>query len=81
MDVVKKGMGHGDLSIEAYTQVWEECLAQVLFLPNQNKYTRANLVSKKDRIDSLDKRLEVRFINNFYDNKLFVCSSLLVFIW
>ncbi|KAG8196130.1 hypothetical protein JTE90_007866 [Oedothorax gibbosus] len=58
MEVVKKGMGHGDLSIEAYTQVWEECLAQVLFLPNQNKYTRANLVSKKDRIDSLDKRLE-----------------------
>uniref|UniRef100_A0A2L2Y4S8 Cell division cycle 5-like protein n=1 Tax=Parasteatoda tepidariorum TaxID=114398 RepID=A0A2L2Y4S8_PARTP len=58
MDVVKKGMGHGDLSLEAYTQVWEECLAQVLFLPNQNRYTRANLASKKDRIESLDKRLE-----------------------
>ena len=29
MQVVKKGMGHGDLSLEAYTQVWEECLAQV----------------------------------------------------
>ncbi|XP_054720958.1 cell division cycle 5-like protein [Uloborus diversus] len=58
MEVVKKGMGHGDLSIEAYTQVWEECLAQVLFLPGQNRYTRANLASKKDRIESLDKRLE-----------------------
>lgn len=58
MDVVKKGMGHGDLSLEAYTQVWEECLAQVLFLPSQNRYTRANIVSKKDRIESLDKRLE-----------------------
>lgn len=58
MEVVKQGMGHGDLSLEAYTQVWEECLAQVLFLPSQNRYTRANLASKKDRIESLDKRLE-----------------------
>lgn len=62
MEVVKKGMGHGELSLEAYTQVWEECLAQVLFLPSQNRYTRANIVSKKDRIESLDKRLEVCFI-------------------
>uniref|UniRef100_A0A1E1XSG6 Putative mrna splicing protein cdc5 myb superfamily n=1 Tax=Amblyomma sculptum TaxID=1581419 RepID=A0A1E1XSG6_AMBSC len=58
MEVVKKGMGHGDLSLEAYCQVWDECLAQVLFLPAQNRYTRANLASKKDRIESLDKRLE-----------------------
>lgn len=49
MEVVKKGMNHGDLPMEAYTQVWEECLGQVLFLPNQNRYTRANLASKKDR--------------------------------
>lgn len=58
MDVVKQGMNHGDLSLESYTQVWEECLAQVLFLPAQNRYTRANLASKKDRIESLEKRLE-----------------------
>lgn len=29
MEVVKAGMGHGELSMDAYTQVWEECLAQV----------------------------------------------------
>lgn len=29
MEVVKTGMGHGDLSMEAYSQVWEECYAQV----------------------------------------------------
>lgn len=29
MEVVKAGMGHGDLSMEAYTQVWEECYGQV----------------------------------------------------
>jgi len=58
MQVVKEGMGHGDLSHEAYTQVWEECYNQVLFLPSQNRYTRANLASKKERIENLDKRLE-----------------------
>ena len=58
MEVVKQGMSHGDLSLDAYTQVWEECLAQVLYLPSQNRYTRANLANKKDRIESMEKRLE-----------------------
>lgn len=58
MGVVKVGMNHGDLSLESYSQVWEECYSQVLYLPSQNRYTRANLASKKDRIESLDKRLE-----------------------
>ena len=60
MELVKQRMGHGDLSLESYTQVWEECYAQVLYMPSQNRYTRANLASKKDRIESLEKRLEVR---------------------
>lgn len=58
MQIVKLGMAHGDLSLESYTQVWEECLSQVLYLPSQNRYTRANLASKKDRIESAEKRLE-----------------------
>merc|ERR1719244_1517192 len=58
MEVVKTGMQHGDLSLDAYTQVWEECLSQVLYLPSQNRYTRANLANKKDRIESMEKRLE-----------------------
>merc|ERR1719225_2404845 len=58
MEGVAGGMQHGDLSLEAYTQVWEECLAQVLYLPGQQRYTRASLASKKDRIESLEKRLE-----------------------
>jgi len=58
MASVQKGMQHGDLSLDAYTQVWEECLAQVLYLPTQQRYTRANLASKKDRIESMEKRLE-----------------------
>lgn len=59
MEAVKQGMGHGDLSIDAYNQVWEEYYSQVLYLPGQSRYIRANLASKKDRIESLEKRLEV----------------------
>ncbi|KAJ8341748.1 hypothetical protein SKAU_G00340390 [Synaphobranchus kaupii] len=59
MEVVKHGMSHGDLSMEAYSQVWEECYSQVLYLAGQSRYTRANLASKKDRIESLEKKLEV----------------------
>ncbi|XP_074093173.1 cell division cycle 5-like protein isoform X2 [Macrotis lagotis] len=59
MEVVKQGMSHGELSNEAYNQVWEECYSQVLYLPGQSRYTRANLASKKDRIESLEKRLEI----------------------
>lgn len=33
MEVVKAGMGHGDLSMEAYSQVWEECYGQVSIPP------------------------------------------------
>nr|SVE79992.1 EOG090X02CC [Daphnia magna]SVE80619.1 EOG090X02CC [Daphnia magna]SVE81189.1 EOG090X02CC [Daphnia magna]SVE82387.1 EOG090X02CC [Daphnia magna] len=58
MEKVKAGMGHGDLTMEAYTQVWEECLSQVLFVPSQNRYTRASLASKKDRLESASRHLE-----------------------
>lgn len=58
MQVVKEGMNHGDLSLESFSHVWDECYAQVLFLPAQNRYIRASLANKKDRIGSLDKRLE-----------------------
>lgn len=59
IQVVKSGMAHPDLSVENYSQVWQECLSQVLFLPSQNRYTRANLASKKDRFESAEKRLEL----------------------
>ena len=58
MDKVKVAMGHGDLTHDAYTQVWDECLSQVLFVPSQNRYTRASLASKKDRLECMERRLE-----------------------
>lgn len=77
--MVKQGMGHGELSSEAYNQVWEECYSQVLYLPGQSRYTRANLASKKDRIESLEKRLEVSV--TFFLLALFcTCFSILILI-
>uniref|UniRef100_A0A183ATT9 Myb_Cef domain-containing protein n=1 Tax=Echinostoma caproni TaxID=27848 RepID=A0A183ATT9_9TREM len=58
MAVVRAGMNHGELSAEAYAKVWHECLSQVLYLPAHRRYTRANLVSKRDRIESHEKRLD-----------------------
>nr|KAG5698258.1 hypothetical protein BaRGS_024065 [Batillaria attramentaria] len=60
MQVVKEGMGHGELSTDSFSQVWKECYTQLLFLPAQNRYNRASLASKKNRIQSLEKRLESR---------------------
>ena len=59
MEVVKKAMAHGDLQLEVYAKVWEECYGQLLFLPNQQRYTRSALASKKDRVESVEKHLEI----------------------
>ena len=58
MSNAKRNMGHGELPYSAYVQVWEECLAQILYLPSQNRYTRASLASKKDRLDAAEKLFE-----------------------
>ncbi|XP_006882194.1 PREDICTED: cell division cycle 5-like protein [Elephantulus edwardii] len=42
-----------------YEKFSKEELKKVLYLPGQSRYTRANLASKKDRIESLEKRLEI----------------------
>ena len=51
-------MGHGEVSEEAYGRVWEECLAQVLYLPQHRRFTRANLAPKAERLAAAEKRLE-----------------------
>ncbi len=59
-------MGHGELTDDAYVQVWEECYAQVLYIPNSNRFTRASVTSRKDKIESYEKKLEV---NRFHMSK------------
>ena len=64
--VVKRAMGHGELTSDAFAQVWEECYSQVLYIPNSNRFTRASVTSRKDKIESYEKKLEV---NRFHMSK------------
>ena len=41
--MVKAGMGHKELSGSEYSSIWEECYREVLYVPSQNRYTRASL--------------------------------------
>jgi len=59
MNLVKKTMGHGEINVDVYSKVWDECYSQVLFLPSKNRFTRANAASKKDRIESAEQKLEL----------------------
>ena len=43
MQVVKGGMGHKELSESEYNAIWEECYKEVLYIPSQNRYTRASM--------------------------------------
>lgn len=47
MDVVKHGMAHGELSLESYSQVWEECLAQVLYTVTKTMCLLINYILAK----------------------------------
>ena len=58
---VQEKMGHGEVTFDTYNQVRDQCLAQLLFVPSANKFTRTNMATKKDKIESLEKRLEVSF--------------------
>uniref|UniRef100_H2ZJW0 Cell division cycle 5-like protein n=1 Tax=Ciona savignyi TaxID=51511 RepID=H2ZJW0_CIOSA len=49
-EIVKGAMQHGNVSLDVYTKV--------LYVPSENRYTRANRASKKDRIEALEKQLE-----------------------
>ena len=60
MNLVKKSMGHGEINVDVYSKVWDECYSQVLFLPSKERFARANAASKKDRIESAEQKLEVR---------------------
>ncbi|CDW57868.1 cell division cycle 5 protein like [Trichuris trichiura] len=46
------------LDLETYSQIWNECYSQVAFLPSQLRYTRAAMMTKKERLDSLQFELE-----------------------
>ena len=56
--MVSEGMGHKELTLNEYSSIWEECYREVLYVPSQNRYTRASMSSTKDRLESLEKKLQ-----------------------
>lgn len=58
MEQVKDAMGHGDISDMDYSSVWDECYSQLLYVPAQNRYTKAKIVYKNEHIKALESRLE-----------------------
>ena len=68
-------MRHGETNLDVYSQVWDECYSQVLFLPSRNRFTRANAASRKDRIESAEQKLEVK--HRSIENKSFIRLSFL----
>lgn len=57
MTLVKETIGHGDVSLQTYDAVWEECNAQILYLPNEKRFTRSNIVNKKVKCESMEHAL------------------------
>lgn len=58
MELLKESMEHEKLTAVEEAKIWDECYSQLLYLPSQNRYTKASMVSKKDRIDSIETRWE-----------------------
>jgi len=58
-NLLKEKMGHGDLPLESYTTVWDECLSQVLYLKQHGKVVRASHATKKDKMDTLERKLDL----------------------
>uniref|UniRef100_A0A674MLJ1 Cell division cycle 5-like protein n=1 Tax=Takifugu rubripes TaxID=31033 RepID=A0A674MLJ1_TAKRU len=67
MEVVKAGMGHGDLSMEAYSQVWEECYGQVNIplcsfktqVWSLKLVNRAHMTAEARKAAKLEKKLKI----------------------
>lgn len=53
-------MNHDDLSDNDYSNVWNECYNEVLFIPSQNRYARSSMASTKDKLENLELKLQVR---------------------
>lgn len=56
--VVQEANQHKNVPIDVFNQVWRDCYARLLFLPSENRYTRVDRASKKERMESLEKQLE-----------------------
>ena len=52
-------MNHEDICDDDYCKIWNECYSEILFIPSQNRYTRSSMASSKDKLESLEIKLQV----------------------
>lgn len=52
-EFVRKAMTHGDLGLPEYSAAWEAVAKDIIFVPAQQRYTRAASATAQDRVASL----------------------------
>lgn len=49
----------GDVALPVYDTLWNECVKDICFVPSQHRYGRAALLSQRERVESLERELQV----------------------
>ena len=57
MIVVREGMAHGEVTIESYTEEWDKCWNELMFVPSEGRYKPKRYVSKKDKVEAAETKL------------------------
>ena len=57
MILVREGMAHGEVTIESYTEEWDKCWNELMFVPSEGRYKPKRYVSKKDKVEAAETKL------------------------
>lgn len=52
-----KGEGTGEVSIESYTEEWDKCWNELMFVPSEGRFKPKRYVSKKDKVEAAETKL------------------------
>lgn len=57
MILVREGMAHGEVTLESYTEEWDKCWNELMFVPSEGRYKPKRYVSKKDKVEAAETKL------------------------
>lgn len=57
MMVVREGMAHEDVTLQSYTEEWDKCWNELMFVPSEGRYKPKRYVSKKDRVEACETKI------------------------
>lgn len=55
--LVREGMGHGEVTIQSYSEEWDKCWNELMFVPSEGRYKPKRYVSKKDKVEAAETKL------------------------